>query len=99
HQRRAGRLGPRAVGAAAGLLRARGYTVSSVTTPWHLTAANGQLLDAWLCGRAAAAGEQAPGRRHDIDGWLTDRLSALDGDRLQAHIGHLDIVGLPPTAD
>jgi hypothetical protein len=57
HQRRGGRLGPDAV--AAVIEHARGKVVVR-PSPWHLDAAHGELLAAWLDGWVSAACEQEP---------------------------------------
>jgi hypothetical protein len=96
HQRRAGRLGPDGGAYAAHGLRRQGYTVTMAATPWHLGAADGDLLRAWLQGRADAALEQAPGRADRIRDWLQSRDQDARRGGLSAVVGHVDVLGLPP---
>jgi len=96
HQRRSGRLGPDGGCYVAHGLRRQGYTVTMAATPWHLGAADHDLLRAWLQGRADAAIEQAPqlaGRIHD---WYDSRTRQADRGDLGAVVGHVDVLGLPP---
>ncbi|MDN5798062.1 MAG: hypothetical protein L0H79_20275 [Intrasporangium sp.] len=96
HQRRAGRLGPAAGDLAAETLRDQGYTVTAAATPWRLRGPDRELTDAWLRGRAEAATEQRPRDAARIEGWLADRLQAARHGRLEAVVGHVDLLGLPP---
>ncbi|WP_347352892.1 hypothetical protein [Intrasporangium sp.] len=97
HQRRADRLGPDAGEFVADLLRDRDYAVTVVATPWCLREPDRELAEAWLCGRAEAAVEQQPRDAARIEAWLADRLSWARSGRLDAEIGHVDVLGLPPS--
>ena len=92
HQRREGRLGPDAASEVARLFRERGWSVIGTRTPWTLNSAeHSELLDAWLVGRAEAAGEHEPDRVGEAAGWLARRRASS----LQAVVGHLDVLALP----
>jgi hypothetical protein len=96
HQRRAGRLGPDGGAYAARGLRRQGYTVTMAATPWHLGAADTDLLRAWLQGRADAAVEQSPGMGDRIRSWHESRDRQACRGELSAVVGHVDVLGLPP---
>ncbi|MEO7125538.1 MAG: methyltransferase domain-containing protein [Nakamurella sp.] len=96
HQRRGGRLGPDAAGAAANILRAAGYVVTSAATPWRLGLGEEALIEEWLRGRAHAATEQLPDSAGRIRQWFNDQMTALHGGGLSAVVDHLDVLGLPP---
>jgi hypothetical protein len=96
HQHRSHLLGPDAGKHAAAALRARGYTVTAVPTPWRLGSADRDLTAAWLHGRAQAAGEQMPGDSGRIARWLAQRLAAAARGGLVATVGHVDVLGIPP---
>jgi len=96
HQRRAGRLGPDGGRYAANGLCRRGYSVTMAATPWHLGAADTDLLRAWLRGRADAAAEQAPGMGDRIRRWHENRDRQACRGELSAVVGHVDVLGLPP---
>lgn len=96
HQHRHGRLGPDAGTYTSTRLRACGYQVTTAATPWRLGPAQAELTRAWLRGRAEAATEQAPHLTETIRHWHADRDGAAAGGRLQAVVGHVDVLGLPP---
>jgi hypothetical protein len=96
HQRRAGRLGPDGGAYAAQGLRRQGYAVTMAPTPWHLGAADTDLLRAWLQGRADAAVEQSPGMAARIRSWHESRDRQACRGTLGAVVGHVDVLGLPP---
>jgi trans-aconitate methyltransferase len=95
HQRRAGRLGPDAGAYAADALHGHGYAVTVAATPWHLGATEPALTRAWIRGRAEAATEQEPGQAERIAAWRRSREDALASGRLEALVGHTDVLGLP----
>lgn len=96
HQRRSGRLGPDGGAYVAHGLRRRGYTVTMAATPWHLGAADRDLMRAWLEGRADAAAEQEPGLADSIRDWYERRSRQAGRGDLGAVVGHVDVLGLPP---
>ena len=95
HQRRAGRLGPDGAAYAAHALGRQGYTVTMAATPWHLGAADTDLLRAWLQGRADAAAEQSPDMGDRIRVWHENRDRQARSTELSAVVGHVDLLGLP----
>jgi hypothetical protein len=82
-------LGPDAARVAADLLRARGYDVQLAQSPWRLGLAEARLQAELVAGIAAVAGQFEGG------GWSEARLAGLD--RGWCHIGHLDLLALPPA--
>lgn len=95
HQRRHGRLGPTAGPRVADALRAAGYSVISVESPWRLGTDDAGLTVTWLRGRARAACEQSPGDTQRIEEWLQRRLALTHSGQLTATVGHVDVLGLP----
>ncbi len=98
HQRRGGRLGPDAAGAAAQALASAGTRVVAVATPWHLGPVAPDLADAWLEGRAGAAVAQVPALAHDAAAWLEERREQLVAGRLRAVVEHVDLAAAPAAA-
>jgi len=96
HQRRGGRLGPRAGHECARRFADRGWTVVEVATPWRLGPAEPDLLAAWLAGRAGAAVEQAPELADPLRAWSRRRTAQMRDGGLSAVVGHVDVVALPP---
>ncbi|MHA7155877.1 hypothetical protein [Arthrobacter sp. TMN-50] len=96
HQNRGGRAGPRGVDLTAGFLAEAGFTVSTVETPWHLTADHGQLIERFLNDRAAAILEEDPDLADDVGQWLSRRSAQAAEGSLRLTIGHRDLLALPP---
>ena len=90
HQRRDGRLGPDAVGAAAGRLRGE---VIVRPSPWRLDAAHGELMTEWLGGWIAAACEQDPAL--DAEAYRDRRLAQAAAGELAVTVDHADLLALP----
>ncbi len=101
HQRRGSRLGPDAGAVAVSLFRGRGWSVVEASTPWVLAGGDGPLLEAWLLGRAEPAVEHDPELAADAAAWLAERRSQLRAGRLEAVVGHVDLLALQQeeTAD
>lgn len=101
HQRRDGGhaplLGPDAPTVAAGRLRAAGYAVLAVATPWRLAQADAALVRQWLDGWTAAAIDAEPGRRGAFEQARGAHLESLDAGRLRVEVGHVDLLALPPA--
>jgi SAM-dependent methyltransferase len=98
HQRRDGRPGPDGGAVAAGLFRDRGWRVVEAATPWLLdSAAEPDLVEVYLDGRAEAAAEQAPDRAAEVAAWRERRRRATAAGPLAVVVGHLDVLALPPT--
>jgi SAM-dependent methyltransferase len=96
HQRRDGRLGPDAGAFAARLFTDRGWSVHQARTPWRVDSdRDAQLVGAWLDGRAGAAVEHRPELAPAAAEWLARRRSTAGSGRLEAVVGHLDVLALP----
>jgi hypothetical protein len=91
HQRRAGRLGPDAVAAAAGELRASDRVLRP--SPWRLGPAEAELTAEWLEGWIGAACEQEP--RLDAAGYRRLRLAQAAAGELSVTVDHADLLVLP----
>ena len=89
HQRRDGRLGPDAIGAAVTAFESRGMTVRTAPSPWRLGPAEPALRDKWLRGWVAAACEQEPSLAAEADAYLGRRLPDRD---LRAVVHHSDLL-------
>lgn len=95
HQRRAGRLGPDAVGCVGGLLPA-GW-LQQAETPWQLQAlTDADVLRRYLTERAEVAIAQDPDLAEAATEWLERRLSHLVAGQLTVEVGHVDQLILPP---
>ena len=93
HQRRDGRLGPHATGAAAAQLRATGAEVLVGPSPWRLGGADADLIAAWLDGWVAAACEQEPAL--DAAAYRDRRLAQAAAGELAVTVDHADVLALP----
>jgi hypothetical protein len=91
HQRRDGLLGPGAAEYAADAFRARGRTVHTRDSPWHLE--QGPLLEEWLRGWISAAVEHDPTLRAEAAPYLNRRLA---DPRQRATVPHRDLLASPP---
>jgi len=87
-------LGPDAAEAAAGILRASGFSVTAATSDWRLGSADAALARPLVEGIAAAAGEAGLGP-DEAAGWLAFRLAHLAGGEIL--VGHRDLLALPPA--
>jgi SAM-dependent methyltransferase len=98
HQRRDGRPGPDGGAVAAALFRDRGWRVVEAATPWLLdSAAEPELVEVYLDGRAEAAAEQRPDRAAEVAAWRERRRAASAAGPLIAVVGHLDVLAVPPS--
>jgi hypothetical protein len=91
HQRRGGRLGPDAVMVALGELA--GAEVLVRPSPWHLDAADGELIADWLDGWIAAACEQD--RALELGAYRERRLAQAAAGQLAVTVDHADLLVLP----
>jgi len=90
-------LGPTAWSHAADRLRAGGWEVHTVSTPWQLGPADAALLRRWVDERAdaaAGASDQADVRSR-VRSWAAARRSHLDDGVLSVRVGHTDLLALP----
>ncbi len=87
-------LGPTAPAAFEALLVRAGFDVESVASDWHLDAAAGgaAVLAPLIDGIAEAAADAGEAEAADI--WYRGRQGDLEKSRLQATIGHRDILGI-----
>jgi SAM-dependent methyltransferase len=96
HQRRDGRLGPDAGALTGGLFAGHGWSVHRADTAWRLESGrDGELIGAWLDGRAEAALEHRPELAADAAGWLSRRTAQVVAGQLEVVVGHLDVLALP----
>lgn len=93
HQRRGGRLGPDAVGAAGAVFEGLGYRVLTFPSPWRLCPERVPLTLAWLRGWVGAALEQDP--EAAMGGYLERRLGECERGELGAVVHHTDLLVLP----
>lgn len=93
HQRRDGRLGPDAVGAAGEVFEGLGYRVLTFPSPWRLCPERIPLTLAWLRGWVGAALEQDP--ESAMGGYLERRLGECERGELGAVVHHTDLLVLP----
>lgn len=93
HQRRGGRLGPDAVGAAAEAFAGLGYRTLTFPSPWRLCPERVPLTMAWLRGWVGAALEQDP--EASAGGYLERRLGECERGELGAVVHHTDLLVIP----
>jgi hypothetical protein len=99
HQRRtttAGRaLGPDAVAAAVGALRATGAEFVVRPSPWRLDAVHADLTAEWFGGWVAAACEQEPALTAEAGAYRDRRLAQAGAGKLAVTVDHADLLVLP----
>jgi hypothetical protein len=95
HQRRGRRLGPDAVAAAVGALRAAGAQPVVRPSPWRLDNSRALLTAEWLDGWVAAACEQEPALAGAAADYRDRRLEQLAAGELAVLVGHADLLVLP----
>ncbi|WP_433462784.1 SAM-dependent methyltransferase [Spirillospora sp. CA-128828] len=95
HQRRAGLLGPDAVGAMTEAFGRRGASVQTRPSPWRLGPGQAPLTAEWLRGWVAAAVEQEPGLSPFADDYLGRRIAECVAGRLTVEVRHVDLLALP----
>jgi hypothetical protein len=90
-------LGPTAWSYAADRLRAGGWDVHTVSTPWQLGPADAALLRRWVDERAdaAAGASDQVDVRSRVGSWAAARRSHLDDGVLSVRVGHTDLLALP----
>jgi hypothetical protein len=93
HQRRGGRLGPGAIAAALGELRATEVLVRP--SPWRLDATHAALTAEWLEGWLAAACEQEPALAAEARAYRDRRLTQAAAGELAVTVDHADLLVLP----
>ena len=95
HQRRGGRLGPDAVAAAVGALRATGAELVVRPSPWRLDSARADLAAEWLGGWIAAACEHEPALAAAAGAYRDRRLAQAAARELTVSVEHADLLVLP----
>jgi hypothetical protein len=95
HQRRARKLGPDAVAAAARELHGTGADVLVRPSPWQLDAAHADLAAEWLGGWVAAACEQEPALAAEAAPYRDRRLAQAAAGELAVTVDHADLLMLP----
>jgi hypothetical protein len=100
HQRRVAQgrrlLGPDAVDAAVDAFVRQGSGVVVRSSPWHLSASQYALTDAWLRGWVEAACEQQPELADAAACYLRRRVADMDAGRLNVTVQHHDFLAKPP---
>jgi len=99
HQRREadGRrlLGPDSTGVVANMLMDAGWHVRTVSTPWNLAPADGELIAEWLDGWLDAATEQQPKLGSLADDYRANRRAQLAAGSLRVTVNHEDVLAWP----
>ena len=93
HQRRGRRLGPGAVAAALGQVRATEVLVRP--SAWRLDATHAALTAEWLEGWLAAACEQEPALAAEANAYRDRRLAQAAAGELAVTVDHADLLVLP----
>jgi len=88
-------LGPDATGVVANMLMDAGWHVRTVSTPWELASADGELLEEWLDGWLDAAVEHQPKLGGLADGYRTSRRAQLAANGLHVTVNHEDVLAWP----
>lgn len=91
-------LGPDAVGSAVDALTGHGMEVLVRPSPWRLGPEQPALVEAWLAGWLAAAGEQEPRLAGPARAYARRRRAEAAGGRLSIVVDHLDLLALPSRA-
>lgn len=68
-------------------LEQAGYAVQTLATPWEIPAHKTRMLEEMAKGIAHAAKETGA----DVEGWLTDKLTAISKGEVSLVVGHQDI--------
>ncbi len=97
HQERHGLAGPGATSVAERVLRAAGFDVQIIATPWELGPPDAELIERYLTERVASAVEHDPALAMEAGVWLTERLIHLRDDALTIRVGHEDLMAFPPA--
>ncbi|WP_426957085.1 class I SAM-dependent methyltransferase [Muricoccus radiodurans] len=88
-------LGPDAVRAMAAAFRARGFDVTTASSPWRVGRAEARMLSALVDGHAEAAMRRTPRGGTAIRAWTARRHAQIGQGRLRAVVGHRDLLALP----
>jgi hypothetical protein len=103
HQRRdkgfGAALGPQAAALAEQLFAEQGYHIHSTPSAWHLGPQHAALQHALVAGWLEAACDIAPHRVAALTGWSVRRRAHIDAGRSRLRVGHVDMVGRPPSTN
>lgn len=91
-------LGAKAPDAIAQNFAGHGYSIARGASPWLIKRQEAAMAAALAEGHALAAAAWERRGEPAIDAWLADRRRQAMEGRLTAHIGHTDILALPPAA-
>jgi hypothetical protein len=91
--------GPMAAQAFALALSKRGYTVTMARADWKIGRQSSPMLTEMLTGTALAATEACAGitTAQSIAEWSQDRAAGIAKSEVSLCVGHLDVLGLPPS--
>lgn len=99
HQRRdkgfGDSLGPDAAAVFSQMLRARGFIVRTLPSPWQLDHRHAPLQQALIKGWCDAAIEQDPEHQGVIGFWRAQRLAEVRAGQARISVGHQDIFAVP----
>jgi hypothetical protein len=76
-------------------LAARGFTVTTATSDWHVGAEDRAMLRVLISGMAKAAAEAEPEAAATIAGWQARREAEINAGALTLTIGHCDLLAVP----
>ena len=89
--------GPRAADDAARALALAGFSVHRRASDWQLGGADASLQNAFVDEFARAASAAEPALAAGVEEWLASRRHHIATRRLRLSVGHVDLLGLPPT--
>jgi hypothetical protein len=89
-------LGPGAALRVREIFSRHGYQVRGAPSDWCVGPEHPALQHALLEGWCRAAIELAPQRAGALSDWLARRRAHVEGGCSELHVGHMDMVGLPP---
>ena len=88
-------LGPLATTQIANRLSAAGYTVTTMSSDWHVGTMDREMLRRMAEESVAVALETDPSAAALCDDWLAQRATQIDAGALTLNIGHIDLLALP----
>lgn len=87
--------GPEAWQVLAERLEAKGFQVSTATSPWIMGAEDAELQRMFLSGVAQAVREAARLSGDELADWYQFRLASVDATDSSCRVGHQDVLALP----
>jgi len=88
-------LGPDAAKSAIDLFKSASFTILEERSDWLGTPGHKAFQRMLLAGWRDAAVEIEPSRKTRFDGWLSDRLAAVE-ENATCFVGHVDFLAIPP---